>query len=234
MSALDLSIVIPCFNENERLPPALRSALNQLGPLVPSSEVILVDDGSTDETFSAMCRLLCEYPAVRPLRLKENRGKGAAAAHGVAHSKGHLVLVSDADFSTPIEELQRLEAALAAGADIAIGSRAKRGAREVDQPAHRVVMGKSFNLLVQALVLPGVWDTQCGFKLFRGDVARHLFGQLKTTGFAFDVEILCLARRAGYRVDEVPVRWINSDSSRVVPIRHSIQMLRDLARIWLG
>ncbi|MGH7860602.1 MAG: dolichyl-phosphate beta-glucosyltransferase [Candidatus Dormibacteraceae bacterium] len=231
---MDLSVVIPCFNEQDRLPPALRIALAGLGPRLADSEVILVDDGSTDQTFAALGCLEQEFPAVRPLRLQPNRGKGAAIALGVAHSRGRSVLLSDADFSTPIEELGQLEAALAGGADIAIGSRAKKGAREIDQPAYRVLMGKSFNLLVQALVLPGVWDTQCGFKLFRGDVARLLFGQLQIDGFAYDVEILWRARQSGYRIEEVPVRWLNSDSSRVATIRHSSQMLRDVVRLRLG
>jgi dolichyl-phosphate beta-glucosyltransferase len=143
-------------------------------------------------------------------------------------------LISDADFSAPIEEMPKLEAAVAAGADVAIGSRAKRGAREVDQPLHRRLMGKSFNLLVQGLLLPGIWDTQCGFKLFRGDVARELFGRLRTDGFAYDVEILVLARRSGYRISEVPVRWINSSTSRVQTFRHSREMLSDVLQMRLG
>jgi len=130
--------------------------------------------------------------------------------------------------------MPKLEAAIAAGADVAIGSRAKRGAREVDQPLHRRLMGKSFNLLVQGLLLPGIWDTQCGFKLFKGDVARDLFGRLRTEGFAYDVEILVLARRSGYQISEVPVRWINSSTSRVETVRHSRQMLTDVLHIRLG
>ncbi|HKF77173.1 MAG TPA: glycosyltransferase family 2 protein, partial [Candidatus Dormibacteraeota bacterium] len=112
--------------------------------------------------------------------------------------------------------------------------RAKRGAREVDQPVHRRLMGKGFNLAVQALLLPGLWDTQCGFKLFRGVVARDLFGQLQTDGFAYDVEVLHRARRSGWAVEEVPVRWINSPTSRVHAVRHSREMLTDLVRIRFG
>jgi dolichyl-phosphate beta-glucosyltransferase len=163
--------------------------------------------------------------------LFRNRGKGRALAEGVKVSRGALVLLSDADFSTPIDELPKLEEAIAGGADIAFGSRAAPGAREVDQPVHRRAMGKAFNRMVQVLLLPGVWDTQCGFKLFRGEVARGLFAELETDGFAFDVEILHRARRAGYPIREVPVRWINSGASKVAPVQASAEMLRDLLRI---
>jgi dolichyl-phosphate beta-glucosyltransferase len=163
--------------------------------------------------------------------LPGNRGKGRALVEGVRASRGALVLISDADFSAPIEELAKLEVAIEAGAAVAIGSRAKRGSREVDQPLHRRAMGKGFNLLVQALLLPGLWDTQCGFKLFRGEVAGDLFGRLSVDGFAYDVEVLYLARRSGWEVSEVPVRWINSTTSRVQAVRHSREMLIDVLRI---
>jgi dolichyl-phosphate beta-glucosyltransferase len=143
-------------------------------------------------------------------------------------SCGRLVLVSDVDFSAPIQELAKLEDAIDRGADVAIGSRAKRGAREVDQPLHRRIMGKSFNLIVQSLLLPGIWDTQCGFKLLRGEVARELASSLRIEGFAYDVELLYLANLAGYQVFEIPVRWINSDTTRVSALRDSSRMLRDV------
>ena len=161
-----------------------------------------------------------------------NRGKGRALAEGFAASAGERVLVSDADFATPNTELETLEAALDAGADVAIGSRAKRGARvEHPQPLYRVLMGKTFNLMVQALVLPGVWDTQCGFKLFRGDVARDLFAALRTDGFGYDVDVLYRARRRGLRIREVPVRWINSPETKVHAVKDSLRMLGDIIRV---
>ncbi len=231
---MTLSLVVPCFNEESRLPASLVVAQEFLRRRGASFELILVDDGSADRTPDLIREAAQASGAVRCVLLPANRGKGRAIAEGVRVSCGQEVLTSDADFSAPIGELPKLEAALAAGADIAIGSRAKRGAREVDQPLHRRAMGKGFNLLVQGLLLPGLWDTQCGFKLFRGEVARDLFGRLRTDGFAHDVEILYLARRAGYLVSEVPVRWINSDSSRVEPMRHSGEMLRDVVRIRLS
>lgn len=231
---MDLSVVVPCYNEEARLPASLPSVERYLADCPGSFELILADDGSTDETAAVIREAACRNPRVRGVTLPRNRGKGRVLAEGVRCSTGNLVLISDADFSAPISEMARLHAAIAAGADVAIGSRAKRGAREVDQPLHRRLMGKGFNLLVQALLLPGLWDTQCGFKLFRGEVARDLFGRLRTDGFAYDVEVLYLAKRSGCRIEEVPVRWINSSSSRVSAIHDSREMLVDILRIRLA
>ncbi|HEY7200970.1 MAG TPA: dolichyl-phosphate beta-glucosyltransferase [Candidatus Dormibacteraeota bacterium] len=231
---MDLSVVVPSYNEESRLPPSVAAAVGYLESCGRRYELILVDDGSSDGTPTLIREAERANRSVRGVLLSANRGKGRALAEGVAVSSGGLVLISDADFSAPIEELPKLEAAIAGGADVAIGSRAKRGAREVDQPVHRRLMGKGFNLAVQALLLPGLWDTQCGFKLFRGQLARDLFGRLRTDGFAYDVEVLYEARRAGWEVTEVPIRWMNSETSRVRPVRHSSQMLADLVRIRLG
>ena len=231
---MDLSVVVPCFNEESRLPSSLTAAVAYLEGTGRKYELILVDDGSTDCTARLIRDAERANPAARGRFLPANRGKGRAVVEGVGASRGDLVLVTDADFSAPIEELPKLEAAMSAGAAVAIGSRAKRGAREVDQPLHRRAMGKGFNLLVQGLLLPGLWDTQCGFKLFRGEVARELFGRLSTDGFAYDVEVLYLARRSGWEVCEVPVRWINSTTTRVQAVRHSKEMLMDVLRIRLG
>lgn len=231
---MELSVVVPCFNEAVRLPGSLEQVAAYLEMQGAAFELLLVDDGSRDRTPQLIREAASASEHVQAVLLAANRGKGRAVAEGVARSRGGMVLISDADFSAPIEEMPRLEAAIAAGADVAVGSRAKRGAREVDQPLHRRLMGKTFNLLVQGLLLPGIWDTQCGFKLFRGDVARELFGRLRTDGFAYDVEILVLARRSGYRISEVPVRWINSSTTRVQTVRHSREMLSDVLHIRLG
>ena len=231
---MELSVVVPCFNEAVRLPGSLEQVAAYLEMQGAAFELLLVDDGSRDSTPQLIREAASADDHVQAVLLAANRGKGRAVAEGVARSRGGMVLISDADFSAPIEEMPKLEAAIAAGADVAVGSRAKRGAREVDQPLHRRLMGKTFNLLVQGLLLPGIWDTQCGFKLFRGDVARELFGRLRTDGFAYDVEILVLARRSGYRISEVPVRWINSSTTRVQTVRHSREMLSDVLHIRLG
>lgn len=230
LAAVDLSVIVPCFEEQRRLPITLDVAERYLQPRARSFELILVDDGSTDMTPDLIREAERRHDYVRAILLPHH-GKGHAVAAGVRSSRGDLVLISDVDFSAPIEELPRLERAIAEGADVAIGSRAKRGAREVDQPLYRRAMGKGFNLVVQSLLLPGIWDTQCGFKLLRGEVARELCEDLRTSGFAYDVELLYLAKRAGYRVHEVPVRWINSDSTRVSALRDPARMLRDLLMI---
>ncbi|HLQ60707.1 MAG TPA: dolichyl-phosphate beta-glucosyltransferase [Candidatus Acidoferrales bacterium] len=231
---VELSVVIPSFNEEVRLPARIQEIRTYLNHRGISHELLLADDGSRDGTLAVMQAAAREDPAVKVVALPRNRGKGRASAEGVAASRGRLVLVSDADHSTPIAEVEKLEAALANGAEVAIASRAKRGARvEVSQPPHRVLMGKTFNLIVQALLLPGLWDTQCGFKLFQGDVARAVFADLETDRFAFDVEVLFRARRRGYRIAEVPVRWLHSAPTRVAAISASADMLKDVLRIRL-
>jgi dolichyl-phosphate beta-glucosyltransferase len=231
LDAVDLSVVVPCYNEEARLTESLAGARSFLEARDSKFELILVDDGSSDGTAAVIRQAEREHEDVRPVLLCPNRGKGRALAEGVKASRGDLVLLSDADFSTPLDELGKLEEVILGGADIAFGSRAAPGAREVDQPFHRRAMGKAFNRMVQVLLLPGIWDTQCGFKLFRGEVARRLFVDLVTDGFAFDVEILHRARGAGYEIREVPVRWINSGASKVSPVQDSAEMLRDLLRI---
>ena len=160
-----------------------------------------------------------------------NRGKGYSVRHGVMRSRGDSILFSDADLSTPIEECSHLAAALANN-DIAIGSRAL-AASEITQhqPFYREAMGKTFNKIVQLLTVTGIQDTQCGFKLFKGDVARELFGGMTIFGFAFDVEILYLAQQRGYRIAEVPVRWANDERTTVHAVRDAARMFRDVVRI---
>ena len=227
--APELSVVVPGYNEAERLPPSLEKVVPWLEDSGREFELILVDDGSRDRTLEVMREWEARHAAIRVVHQRPNRGKGRALATGVAVSRGALVLASDADFSTPIEELPKLEAALRAGADVAIGSRARPGSQiEVSQPFYRVLGGRALNLAIQAVALPGLWDTQCGFKLFRGDLARDVFGHLHTDGFAYDVEVLWRARRAGCEVVEVPVVWRHIEDSRVSPFRHSFQILRDV------
>ena len=230
----ELSVVVPAYNEAERLPSTLSTIRPFLAALGRSWELILVNDGSRDGTLGVIREQEREDPGhVRGIDLQPNGGKARAVAAGVAASRGSLVLISDADFSTPIEELSKLQAAIDAGADVAIGSRGKRDSQvEISQPLHRVLMGKIFNLIVQAVVLPGFWDTQCGFKLWKGPVARETFAAMRLDGnVAFDVEVLYRARRAGRRIAEIPVRWYDSIPSRISPLRHSAEALVDIFRI---
>lgn len=229
---VNLSVVIPCYNEAKRMPATVSRVQEWLAATDVPAEVILVDDGSTDSTSLCMAKAAAAFANVRVVSLSRNVGKGRAVAEGVARTEGDYVLITDADLSAPIAEVLKLQEAITDGADIAIGSRAAQGARELDQPLRRRLMGAVFNRMVQGLLLPGVRDSQCGFKLFRGPVARALFVRLGTSGFAFDVEILWRARLAGYRVAEVAVRWLDAPGSSVRPFRHSAQMAWDVLRIW--
>jgi dolichyl-phosphate beta-glucosyltransferase len=228
----ELSIVIPCYNEEQRLPRTIEQIERYLAGNGVSYELILVDDGSTDATRRIMDAAAERNPAVRLEALPHNRGKGRALAEGVAAARGAEILVTDADLSTPIDEIDKLRAELHRGAGVAIASRALKGSRvEVSQPIYRVLMGKAFNLLVQAVLLPGIWDTQCGFKLFRADVAHDAFAALTTDGFGYDPEVLYRAKRRGVRIVEVPVVWRNSAPTKVSPIKSSLDMFRHVLRI---
>ena len=229
---MKLSVVVPCYNEEQRLPRTIELIERYLDARGEPYELILVDDGSADETRKVMDEAAALHPGVKIVALPKNRGKGRALAEGVQVSRGETVLVTDADLSTPIDELPKLEAALAKGAGVAIGSRAVRGSRvELAQPIYRVLMGKVFNLIVQAVLLPGIWDTQCGFKLFRGDIARDVFAGLTTDGFGYDPEVLYLAKKKGMRIAEVPVVWRNSAPTKVSAVRSSLDMFRHVLRV---
>lgn len=228
-----LSIVIPAYNEEGRLEPTLDRVGAWLDEVGRDAEVLVVDDGSTDGTSDLVRARAQSDPRVRLVGGSVNRGKGFSVGHGVEQARGEKILFSDADLSTPIEELVKLEEALErAGAQVAIGSRAKAGATlERRQPWYREGMGRAFNLLVQVLVFPGIRDTQCGFKLFTEEAARALFAHRRIDGFAFDVELLYIARRLEIPIVEVPVRWANDEASRVDPVRDSLKMFRDILRV---
>ena len=227
-----LSIVIPCYNEEQRLPRTIEQIHRYLDGKNASYELVLVDDGSADGTRLIMDAAAERHSAVRIEALPRNRGKGRALAVGVQAASGDEILLTDADLSTPIEELDKLQAALNNGAGVAIGSRALRASRvEISQPIYRVLMGKAFNLIVQAVLLPGIWDTQCGFKLFRAEVAHKVFAGLTTDGFGYDPEVLFRARRQGVKIVEVPVVWRNSAPTTVSPIRSSLDMLKHVLRV---
>ncbi|MHB8611826.1 MAG: dolichyl-phosphate beta-glucosyltransferase [Candidatus Dormibacteraceae bacterium] len=228
----ELSIVVPCFNEEQRLPRTIELIEQHLARVGTSYELILVDDGSVDGTRQIMDAAAERNRSVRLEALPQNRGKGRALAVGVAAARGAEILVTDADLSTPIEELDKLRAGLGTGAGVAIASRALKGSRvEVSQPVYRVMMGKAFNLLVQAVLLPGIWDTQCGFKLFRADVAHEVFAGLTTDGFGYDPEVLYRAKKRGVRIAEVPVVWRNSSPTKVSPIKSSIDMFKHVVGV---
>lgn len=224
-----LSVVIPTYNEASRIGESLQSMLPFLERRGKTFEILVVDDGSVDATVEVASEF--SHRGVWVLELARNRGKGAALRHGVVASRGERVLLSDADLSTPIQEVERLEPLLDR-ADVILGSRSVEGARiEQHQPWHRVWMGKIFNLLIRALGIGDFHDTQCGFKLIRGDLARALFPKLTVDRFAWDVELIWEARRAGLTLIEVGVEWHDSPASRVRPMRDAPQMFLDVLRV---
>ncbi|HVR28676.1 MAG TPA: dolichyl-phosphate beta-glucosyltransferase [Thermoanaerobaculia bacterium] len=227
----ELSVVVPAYNEEARLAVTLPAILDYLEATRRSFEVLVVDDGSSDAT----ARVAQSFAGrgVKAIRMPRNRGKGAALRTGVLASRGDRVLLTDADLSTPISELERLERHLG-GVEMVFGSRAVEGARiDHPQPVLRQWMGKTFNLMIRLLVAGGIRDTQCGFKLLDGPAARAVFADLRLDGFAYDVELLWLARRRGLRVAEVGVTWSHSPDSRVHLITDSIRMALDVLRIRL-
>ncbi len=228
-----ISIVIPAYNEALRLPKTLETigAYAETGT-VDITEVIVVDDGSRDPT-AEVSRKGQAGLEVRCVSYRENAGKGYAIRRGVIEAKGDLVLISDADLSTPIEEVEKLLAALDE-ADVAIGSRAvDRSLIRVSQPWYRDRMGRVFNWLLRSITGVPFSDTQCGFKLLPAAEAREIFAVAIVDGFAWDVELLLLAGRWNLKIAEVPVLWFNSPQSRVSIIGDPLKMLRDVIRLRL-
>jgi dolichyl-phosphate beta-glucosyltransferase len=227
-----LSVVIPAYNESERILPTLPIIDEYCRMRFRRYEIIVVNDGSSDGTGEVVRREQLRTASLRYEGYEPNRGKGYALRRGIAVSGGEIILVSDADLSTPIEEIEKLLASYDEGYDIVIGSRAlKESDIMVRQPLWRVWMGKTFNRIVRVTLSMEFWDTQCGFKLFRGDVCREIFSHAMVDRFAYDVEILLRALQDGLRIREVPVRWMNSPSSKVRLLKDSLQMLKDIAKV---
>lgn len=230
---LELSIVIPAYNEEFRLPKTLEAIFAWLGSRPSSAEVIIVDDGSSDRTRELVVGLQEKYPSLRLVSNGKNRGKGYSVRHGMLEACGEITLFSDADLSTPIEEADKLLAAIRdAGYDSAIGSRAvNRSLIEVHQSAVREQAGIFFNRLVRWIAGIEFSDTQCGFKAFRRERSRIIFEQQRVERFGFDPEILFLAKRHGLRVAEVPVRWRHDSATKVNVVADGSQMFVELLGI---
>jgi len=232
-TAVHLSVVIPAFNEEPRLRKTVERISDYLGQRTYVSEIIVVDDGSSDGTVRVAEECASARGRVRIVLNGTNRGKGYSVRHGVEEARGDYVLFSDADLSTPIEDLEMLFPKLTAeGYDIAIGSRALVESNvRVHQPWYRELMGKIFNKIVRTFTVRGIQDTQCGFKLFKAGIARELFSMQRVERFSFDVEVLFLARKRGYRIAEVPVTWYNSPRSRVSLLGDPFRMFLDVLKI---
>jgi len=229
-----LSVVIPAYNEEGRIATTLAAVRAYLQHALPEAEVIVVDDGSEDATAQVVEKISSEPGVpVRLIRNRDNHGKGYSVRQGALAAQGDLVLFTDADLSTPIEDLERLRRALEEErADVAIGSRNLPQARAgVQRPWYRELMSRAFNLAVRLILVPGFSDTQCGFKLFTREAARELFSRQLLDRWSFDAELLFLARKRGLRVVEVPVRWEYSSATRMKFLRNAVQMLCDLFRV---
>jgi glycosyltransferase involved in cell wall biosynthesis len=236
-----LSIVVPAYNEEQRLPATLASILCYLEEKPYESEVIVVDDGSDDRTVEIVKGLMSRHSALR-LSERAHRGKGYAVRAGMLDARGEAALFCDADLAVPIEETDRLLLRLEEGYDVVIGSREGLGAQRHGEPWHRHLMGRVFNYMVRIVAVGSFQDTQCGFKCFRREVARDLFSHLRLYGdeaptiqgsalTAFDVELLFLAHKRGYRVAEVPVEWRYGLHSKVHPLTDSIRHFRDVLSV---
>lgn len=229
MKQPSLSVVIPAYNEESRLPVYLNGILAHLQSLQFPWEVIIVDDGSIDSTASVVESFSLEDQRVKLIRLPSNRGKGFAVKTGMLQATGKLRLFADADGATPITELKRLKQAVDDGADIAIASRALHGRGTVVRAhLHRRVMGAIFNGLVNLVAVRGIKDTQCGFKLFTADCAQTVFSLQRIEDFGFDVEILFIGGKHGYRIVEVPVDWTEVKGSKVRLFHDSVKMFSDI------
>ena len=230
MSTPYFSIVIPAYNEERRLPFTLEKILAYLDQQSFSSEILVVENGSQDRTLAIAQEFAGHYASVRALH-EDERGKGRAVSRGMLEARGEYRFMCDADLSMPIEELSHFLALAPRGFDIAIASREAPGAIRYHEPIYRHIGGRVINLMIRILALPGLQDTQCGFKCFRAQVAEDLFPRLTLGGWSFDVELLYIARLRGYRIQEVPIQWYFSAESKISPVGDAMQMGLDLLAI---
>ncbi len=230
MSYPQYSIVIPAYNEAARISKALEAVVGCIRRRGWSAEVVVVDDGSRDQTAELVRAFAANAPEVRMLENPGNRGKGYSVRHGIIQSLGEVVMFTDADLSAPIEEAEDLFAAIAGGADIAIGSRwLERTRQTIRQPLYRQIFGRCFNAVTRAVMGLPYADTQCGFKAFTRAAAQTVFQLQTIERWGFDPEILFIARKRGYRIVEVPVSWAHDERTRISYLKDGIRMLEDIA-----
>jgi len=227
-----LSVVVPAYNEEERLPRTLDRLKEYYDAQPYDYDVAVVSDGSKDRTADIAHEFARANGRFRLISYPDNQGKGYAVRKGMLEATGDLILFCDADLATPQEETEKLLERMNQGADVAIGSRPLQASNlEVRQPWYREMLGRSFNLAVQTIGIRGIDDTQCGFKMFTAAANKDIFSRCKLNGFGFDFEALMVARDLGYRIDEVPIRWRHQEGSKVVLMRDGPRMLRDLLKL---
>ena len=226
------SIVIPAYNESARIRASLDRVLAHIGDRQWDAEVLVVNDGSHDDTAQIVENYAVRHPTLRLLQNPGNRGKGYSVRNGMLHASGEILLFTDADLSSPIEEADKLFAALQAGADLAIGSRWLRAELQTQrQSLHRQLFGRIFNLALRVVLGLPYRDTQCGFKAFTRTAAQAIFPHQHIERWGFDPEILFLARKFGMKVEEVPVEWAHSEGTRINPLRDGIRMFIEMLRV---
>jgi dolichyl-phosphate beta-glucosyltransferase len=229
---IDLSVVIPAYNEESRILPTLESVHDFLSQHFPAFEIIVVNDGSRDSTSQVVTEFAKHHEGVRLIAYEVNKGKGYAVRVGMLAASGSLILMNDADGSSPIQEVLRLKEVMDSGADIVIASRAKEDpTRVVKALAYRTYMGNTFNSIVQWLLLPGLKDTQCGFKLFKRPVAQDIFSCARIDGYAFDVEVLYIAKCRNYKIVEIAIDWTNVTGSKINVLIDSAKMLYQVIKV---
>ena len=232
VSSPSLSIVIPAYNEGARIEHALSRVLSCVAERHWDAEVLVVDDGSSDDTADIVQRWMLTHPNLHLVRNDGNRGKGYSVRNGVLQSTGEIVMFTDADLSSPIEEAERLFEALDAGADVAIGSRWLDKQRQtIHQPLYRRFFGRCFNWVTRKIMGLPYKDTQCGFKAFKRDAAQVIFRLQTIERWGFDPELLFIARKLGYTIVEVPVTWGHDERSRISYLKDGMQMLKEMAQI---
>ena len=222
-----LSLVFPAHNEEGRLPATLDQAAEFLKNQPYSSEIIVVENGSSDRTLDIARTAASKIPNLQVIH-EDQRGKGRAVRRGLLAASGEYRIFLDVDLSMPISEVNRFIPPILSKMDVAIASREAPGAVRYDEPPYRHFIGRGFNLLVKLMALPGLQDSQCGFKCFRGAVADEIFPRQTTTGWTFDVEVLFIARQHGYQIVEIPIAWYYNGQSKIRVVNASIQMFADL------
>lgn len=230
MTSVFLSIVIPAHNEENRLPRTLEQVFAFLETQDYSAEVLVVENGSSDRTLEIARGFAERHPQLRVLQ-NDQRGKGLAVRRGMLEARGAYRFICDADLSMPIEEVVKFIPPTLSDFEVAIGSREAPGAVRYNEPAYRHWGGRGINLVIRLLILPGLQDTQCGFKCFTAEASERLFKLQTLPGWSFDIELLYLARRAGLRIREIPIHWYFGDDSKVSAVRDALNMIRDIFRI---